>query len=72
MDLKMKSYYYHLPIYKEMYGLLLDVFRRVEKLDRAYKHTIGERLKNECLDILKNIYNASREKRDVKKEFLSL
>lgn len=68
----MNSNYYHLPIYKEMYGLLLDVFRRVEKLDRSYRHTIGERLKNECLDILKNIYRASRAKRDRDKKRLYL
>jgi hypothetical protein len=72
MDLNMNNNYYHLPIYKEMYGLLLDVFKRVEKLDREYKHTIGERLKNECLDILKNIYQASRTKRDTDKKSVYL
>ena len=51
-----------------MVGMYLDVFKRVEKLDREYKHTIGERLKNECLDILKNIYLASRAKRDTHKK----
>lgn len=51
-----------------MVGMYLDVFKRVEKLDREYKHTIGERLKNECLDILKNIYQASRAKRDTHKK----
>jgi len=71
MDLEMNNYY-HLPIYKEMYGLLLDVFKRVEKLDRAYKYTIGERLKNECLGILKNIYQASRTKSDADKKVFTL
>jgi hypothetical protein len=51
-----------------MYGLLLDIFRRVEKLDRSHKYTIGERLKNECLDILKNIYQASRARDDMTKK----
>ena len=58
MGIKMSNYY-HLPIYKEAYGLLLDIFRRVDKLAKGYRYTIGERLKNECLDILKHIYLAS-------------
>jgi hypothetical protein len=61
MDLEMNNYY-HLPIYKDAYVLLLNIFGVVKKFDREYKHTIGERLKNECLDIMKNIYQASRNK----------
>jgi len=67
MGLRMKDYCYHLPIYKEMYGLLLNIFKRVEKMDRSHKYTIGERLKNECLDSLKNIYQASRVRDDMTK-----
>ena len=62
--------YYHLPIYKEAYGVLLDIFKRVQKLDREYKHTIGERLKEECLDIIKNIYLASKSSKMRKKYYL--
>jgi hypothetical protein len=48
-----------------MYGLLLDIFKRVDKLDRGLRYTVGERLKNESLDILKNIYQASRNGSDI-------
>jgi len=70
MDLKMSNYY-HLPIYKEAYGLLIDLFRVVKSFDREYKHTVGERLKNECLDIMKNIYQASRAEKEHKLKYIS-
>jgi hypothetical protein len=70
MDLKMSNYY-HLPIYKEAYGLLMYIFKAVKEFDREYKHTVGERLKNECLDIMKNIYQASRAEKEHKLKCIS-
>ena len=52
--------YYNLPVYKESYDLLLQVFEVVKKTAREYKFTLGERLKNEVTDLLVFIYEASR------------
>ena len=52
--------YYNLPVYKESYDLLLQVYTAVAKTAREYKFTLGERLKNEVTDLLVFIYEASR------------
>lgn len=52
--------YYNLPVYKESYDLLLQVFDAVKKTAREYKFTLGERLKNEATDLLVAIFEASK------------
>lgn len=52
--------YYNLPVYKESYDLLLQVFKLVKKTAREYKFTLGERLKNEVTDLLVTIFEASK------------
>ena len=52
--------YYNLPVYKESYDLLLQVFDSVKKTAREYKFTLGERLKNEAADLLVAIFEASK------------
>lgn len=52
--------YYHLPVYKESYDLLLQVFNAVTKIAREYKYTLGERLKNETTDLLVVIFEATK------------
>jgi hypothetical protein len=52
--------YYNLPVYKESYDLLLQVFETVKKTPREYKYTLGERLKNETTDLLIHIFEASK------------
>lgn len=52
--------YYNLPVYKESYDLLLQVYTAVTKTAREYKFTLGERLKNEVTDLLVAIFEASK------------
>lgn len=54
--------YYNLPVYKESYDLLLQVFDAVKKTAREYKFTLGERLKNEATEVLVAIFEASQSK----------
>ena len=54
--------YYNLPVYKESYDLLLQVFDAVKKTAREYKFTLGERLKNEVTEVLVAIFEASKLK----------
>jgi four helix bundle protein len=52
--------YIELPVYKASYDLLLQVFNLTHNLNREYKYTLGEKLKNEITDLLSNIYRANR------------
>ena len=52
--------YYNLPVYKESYDLLLQVYTAVKKTAREYKFTLGERLKNEVTDLLVAIFETSK------------
>jgi hypothetical protein len=56
--------YDHLPVYKACYDLLLALFDMTKNLPREYKYTVGEKLKNEALELIVNIYriNSSKQK----------
>lgn len=52
--------YDQLPVYKAAYDLLLQLFGLAHQLNREYKYTLGEKLKNEVTDLLTNIYKANK------------
>ncbi len=52
--------YTQLPVYKVTYDLLLLLFAKTDGLPKSYKYTIGERLKNELLDLLLLVYRANK------------
>lgn len=56
--------YSELPVYKASYDLLLAIFDFSRGFTREYKYTVGEKLKNETVDMITNIYraNSRREK----------
>ena len=58
--------FYDLPVYKASYDLLIDLFELVKHFSREYKYTVGEKLKNEALEMLMNIYrtNTQQQKKD--------
>jgi len=56
------STYYNLPVYKQSYDLLLDVFKLTKEFNREYKYTIGEELKKEMTAMIINIYRANSSK----------
>jgi hypothetical protein len=58
--------YDELPVFKAAYDLLLDIFRFSATLTREYKYTLGEKLKNETLEMLMLVYraNSTKEKHD--------
>lgn len=60
--------YSDLPVYKASYGLLVNIFDLSRQFPREYKYTIGEKLKNEAIDMITNIYRANS--REEKKELL--
>jgi hypothetical protein len=48
-----------LPVYKSTYDLLLSIFRFTRDFAKEYKYTVGERLKNDTIDLLQLIYRAN-------------
>ena len=59
-----------LPVYKLAYDLLISIYRRTSTFTREYKYTIGERLKNETLELLINIYKANKSKKDSRVQYI--
>ena len=54
--------YDELPVFKAAYDLLLDIYRFSSTLTREYKYTLGEKLKNETLELLMLVYRANSSK----------
>jgi len=44
------------------YDLLITIYERTKVFTREYKYTLGEKLKNETLELLLNIYKANKSK----------
>lgn len=59
-----------LPVYKLGYDLLIAIYERTKLFTREYKYTIGERLKNETLELLINIYKANKSKQDTRMQYI--
>ena len=51
--------YDQLPVYKKTQDLLLAIFHICQNMERDYKYTIGERLKNEILQLQINVFKAN-------------
>lgn len=51
--------YDNLPVFKDIYDLLLQTIRLSMNLQRDFHYTIGERLKTEIMDLCIFIYNAN-------------
>ena len=52
--------YYNLPVYKASYKLMDQLFIISSKFSREYKYTVGQELKIEGYNLIKNIYRANR------------
>lgn len=55
---------YDLPVYKDTYDLLIKVFDAVKHYRREYKYNLGDKIKQEVLDVMMCIYrsNVSQQK----------
>jgi len=51
-----------LPVYKSSYDLFLYSFKLIGNLRRDYKYTVGEKLKDEIMDLMMNVYRANKGK----------
>lgn len=53
--------YDNLPVFKTTYDLLLLMFRIGKNLQREYRYTLGENVKNELVKLLVCIYHANND-----------
>jgi hypothetical protein len=54
--------YYTLPIYKESYKLVYMLYSLTNNFTRDYKYTIGQEMKDEGVNLIKNLYRANKTK----------
>lgn len=54
--------YQHLPIYKLTYDLLLRVMQVTKNFPREFKYTLGQKLKDEIVELVVAIYKANSAK----------
>ena len=59
-----------LPVYKLGYDLLLAIYERTKLFTREYKYTLGEKLKNETLELLINIYKANKSNQATRLQYI--
>jgi hypothetical protein len=51
--------YNNLPVYKQTYDLLLQLYRVCQNMERDFKYTIGENLKKELISLIIIVYRAN-------------
>ena len=54
--------YEHLPIYKQTYDILLRTLTATKDFPREYKYTLGQKIKDELIEIVVLIYRANSAK----------
>ncbi len=59
-----------LPVYKLGYDLLILVYKITGLFSKEFKYTVGERLKNETLELLINIYKANKAKAENRRQYI--
>lgn len=59
-----------LPVFKLGYDLLLAIYERTKLFTREHKYTLGEKLKNETLELLINIYKANKSKQATRLQYI--
>jgi len=61
--------YKHLPIYKTTYELLQAVTQKTKHFPKEFKYSLGDKIRNECIELVVFIYKANSFK-DMRKEHL--
>jgi len=60
--------YYELPVYRDVYKLILMIFECTKDFSKEYKYTLGQDMKRDALQLVRNIYRANKSAN--KKEYL--
>jgi len=54
--------YYDLPVFNDTYRLTLKIFELTKDFSREYKFTLGQDMKRDCLNLVRSIYRANKNK----------
>jgi hypothetical protein len=54
--------YYDLPVFKDVYQLILKIFDHTNHFPREYKFTLGQDLKRDGINLVRSIYRANKSK----------
>jgi len=57
--------YTHLPIYKTTYELLNLITKKTKTFPRDFKYSLGDKIRNECIDLVVFIYKANSTKDNI-------
>lgn len=54
--------YYDLPVFKEVYQLVLKIFDYTKDFPKEYKYTLGQDMKRDGIQLVRSIYRANKAK----------
>ena len=54
--------YYDLPVFKDVYKLILKLFECTQGFPREYKYTLGQDMKRDGMVLVRSIYRANKAK----------
>ena len=57
--------YYDLPVFKEVYKLILVLFEVTKDFPKEYKHMLGHDIKRDGINLVRSIYRANKAKNKV-------
>jgi hypothetical protein len=56
--------YYDLPVFKDVYQVILKIFDYTKDFPREYKFTLGQDLKRDGINLVRSIYRANKAKQN--------
>lgn len=62
--------YYDLPVFHDVYKMVLLLFKYTKDFPREYKYTLGQDLKRDGIVLVRSIYRANKAKE--KKQYLEV
>lgn len=65
--------YNELPVYRDTYNLMLEVYLTTNKFTHEFKYSLGQDMKRDVLSLFRNLYRANRSsaKQTYLEDFLS-
>ncbi len=65
--------YYDLPVFKEVYQLILKIFEYTKDFPKEYKYALGQDMKRDGIQLVRSIYraNKSQNKSEYLEQFLN-
>ena len=57
--------YYDLPVFKDVYKLILHIYEYTKDFPKEYKYTLGQDMKRYALQLVRSIYRANKVKNKV-------